>query len=317
MANNNGVVIINQDFTNAWLDLLCECDLKTIGLHSLYSTGGLDGHLHWLLDEKTQRLIERFEQNGFTIEHQLHAVDWLLPRPLFKVYPEWFRQNDAGERTPDWNLCASNPDALAFVETSAYKLALLLRQKSHNYYIWSDDCVNSICKCDACRALCGADQNMIVMQHVLKGLKRYDKDAKLSVLSYQDSLGLPTVKPDKDMFLEFAPVDRNHFSPLDGNDEANRRNRKVLEDSLAVFPASTTRILEYFLDVSLFCKWKREDAGALRLDEKVLRRDVAYYKSLGVGGLTTFTGFIDRNWRRKYGDNDIKTYAKVVHEIFG
>ena len=47
MANNNGVVIINQDFTIDWLDLLAECNLKTVGLHSLYSTGGLDGHLHW------------------------------------------------------------------------------------------------------------------------------------------------------------------------------------------------------------------------------------------------------------------------------
>ena len=317
MANNNGVVIINQDFTIDWLDLLAECNLKTVGLHSLYSTGGLDGHLHWLLRDETQKLIETFETNGFTVEHQLHAVDWLLPRSLFKAYPQWFRQNDEGVRTPDWNLCASNPDALAFVETSAYKLAKLLCQKSHTYYIWSDDCVNSICKCDACRALSGADQNMLIMQHVLKGLKRYDTNARLSVLSYQDSLGLPAIPPHEDMFLEFAPVDRDHFSPLDGENEANKRNRKVLEDSLSIFPAATTRILEYFLDVSLFCGWKRENAGALTLDENVLRRDAAYYKSLGVKGITTFTGFIDRAWRDTYGDGDSKTYAKGVNEIFG
>lgn len=317
MANNNGVVIINQDFTIDWLDLLSECNLKTIGLHSLYSTGGVDGHLNWLLEEKTQRLIEKFEDNGFTVEHQLHAVDWLLPRSLFKVHPEWFRENDEGVRSPDWNLCASNADALAFVETSAYKLALLLNQKSHCYYIWSDDCVNSICKCDACRRLSGADQNMIVMKHVLKGLKRFDKRAQLSVLSYQDSLALPSVKPDADMFLEFAPVDRNHALPIDGDDESNIRNRKVLEDSLGIFPAATTRILEYFLDVSLFCKWKREDAGALELNEEVLRRDLAYYKRLGVKGVSTFTGFIDRDWRNKYGDDDIRMYAKAVNEIFG
>ncbi|MCI8435410.1 MAG: DUF4838 domain-containing protein [Clostridia bacterium] len=317
MANNNGVVIINQDFSIDWMDLLSECNLKTIGLHSLYSTGGLDGHLNWLLNENTQKLLEKFESNGFTIEHQLHAVDWLLPRSLFKVYPEWFRQNDAGERSPDWNLCVSNADALSFVETSAYKLALLLNQKSHRYYIWSDDCPNSICKCESCRALSGADQNMIIMKHVLKGLKRFDKAAKLSVLSYQDSLGLPSIPPDKDMFLEFAPVDRNHFTPIDGDDESNVRNRNVLEDLLKVFPAASTHILEYYLDVSLFCKWKREDARALNLDEKVLRRDAIYYKSLGVEGMTTFTGFIDKNWRRKYGDDDIKTYAKTVNEVFG
>ena len=222
-----GIIILNKDFSREWLPILKESGINTIGFHSLYQFGGVEGHLDWLLNEDTQKLIAEFEANGFEIEHQLHAVDWLLPRSFFKLHPEWFRVNDKGERVNDWNLCVSNREALSFLETSAYKLALLLRQKSHYYYIWSDDCVNSVCYCDRCRRYGGADQNMIIMKHVLKGLKRYDQEAKLSFLSYQDSSDVLTIQPGQDMFLEFAPIGRNHAKALDGNDEANVKARKL------------------------------------------------------------------------------------------
>lgn len=311
-----GIIILNKDFSREWLPILKESGINTIGFHSLYQFGGVEGHLDWLLNEDTQKLIAEFEANGFEIEHQLHAVDWLLPRSFFKLHPEWFRVNDKGERVNDWNLCVSNREALSFLETSAYKLALLLRQKSHYYYIWSDDCVNSVCYCDRCRRYGGADQNMIIMKHVLKGLKRYDQEAKLSFLSYQDSSDVLTIQPDQDMFLEFAPIGRNHAKALDGNDEANVKARKTLEELLKIFPAETTQILEYFLDVSLFCQWKRENAKALDLDAEKLGRDISYYASLGVGGITTFSGFMDGEWRAKYGDGDIRLYGKALDEFF-
>ena len=157
---------------------------------------------------------------------------------------------------------------------------------------------------------------MIIMKHVLKGLKRYDQEAKLSFLSYQDSSDVLTIQPDRDMFLEFAPIGRNHAKALDGNDEANVKARKTLEELLKIFPAETTQILEYFLDVSLFCQWKRENAKALDLDAEKLGRDISYYASLGVGGITTFSGFMDGEWRAKYGDGDIRLYGKALDEFF-
>ncbi len=313
--DKKGIIILNKDFSREWLPILKESKINTVGLHSLYQYGGVEGHLNWLLNEETQRLIAEFERNGFEIEHQLHAVDWLLPRSLFKIHPEWFRVNDKGERVNDWNLCVSNEEALSFLETSAYKLALLLRQKSHDYYIWSDDCINSICFCDRCRGYGGADQNMIVMRHVLKGLKRYDKEAKLSFLSYQDSSDIPSIPPEKDMFLEFAPIGRDHFRTLDSDDEANVKTRSALQKLLKVFPAKTTQILEYFLDVSLFCQWKREEARGLDLDENRLKSDVAWYAALGVAGITTFSGFMDSEWRAKYGDGDVRLYGKILDEF--
>ena len=114
-----GIIIINKDFSIEWLDLLLKSGFNTVGLHSLYQYGGVEGHLNWWVKEETQNLIAEFENKGIVIEHQLHAVDWLLPRSLFETHPEWFRVNDKGERVKDWNLCTSNKEALKFIENSA------------------------------------------------------------------------------------------------------------------------------------------------------------------------------------------------------
>lgn len=309
-----GIILINIELSDAWLELLVKAGFNTVGLHALYQFGGLQGHIDWLQKPETQALLSRFEAAGIAIEHQLHAVDWLLPRSLFQTHPDWFRVDQDGHRVGDWNLCVSNEDALHYLEDAAYRLAALLKQKSHEYYIWGDDCLNATCHCDRCKALSGADQSMIVTNHILRGIRRYDPAAKLSFLAYQDALTVPTVRPDAGVFLEFAPIDRNHHAALTDPDQANAKIRQKLADLLTIFPADNTQILEYFLDVSLFCKWKKEDAAALNLDADRLTSDIRWYADLGVAGITTFAGFIDDDWRQKYGDQDILLYGKVLNE---
>ena len=309
-----GIVVLNKEFTADWLPILKENGINKIAFHALYKYGGLNGHIEWLLQAETQEKIKLFEENGITVEHEMHAVDWLLPRSLFNENPLWFRMNEKGERVSDFNFCVSNEDALKYVENSAFKLAFLLKQKSHRYYIWSDDGIGSLCNCEHCKKYNGADQNMIIMQSVLRGIKRYDPQAKLSFLSYQDSEGLPSIKPDKDMFLEFAPINRNHFSRIDGDDPENVKSRNDLEKLLKIFPASETQILEYFLDVSLYCKWQRENASALKIDKDVIENDVAYYAKSGVGSIVTFACFMDKEWRNKYGLKDIENYGKALKD---
>lgn len=310
-----GVIILNRDFSAEWYDLLKDCNINRIGLHSLYQNGGLQGHLEWLQSPYVCDLIAKFEKGGFEVLNEVHAVDWLLPRKLYEEHKSWFRMNENGERVKDWNFCVSNEDALEYVENSAYNLAVKLKQNSEKYGIWSDDCVNSVCHCEKCSKLNGADQNMIIMKAVLRGLKRYDASAKLGFLSYQDALTVPNIAPDKDMFLEFAPIDRNHFVAMEAADDKNKKNRDVLEKMLKIFSAESAQILEYFLDVSLFCQWKRENAGPLHLSKERLDKDIRYYKSLGIENITTFTGFMDKEWREKFGVKDIEIYGRTINEI--
>lgn len=60
------------------------------------------------------------------MEFEYHATSWLFPREEFQNHSEWFRMDEQGERTQDVNLCPSNPDALAYIETRAELLAGLL-----------------------------------------------------------------------------------------------------------------------------------------------------------------------------------------------
>lgn len=308
-----GIILIYTDLSDQWLELLSKAGFNTVGLHTLYQCGGVQGLLDWLALPETQALLARFEARGITIEYQLHAVDWLLPRNLFDAHPNWFRESD-GRRIGDWNLCVSNEEALSYLEQSAYRLACQLKQKPHDYFIWPDDCLNSICRCGQCSALSGADQSMIITNRILRGLKRYDPQARLSFLAYQDALTIPTIAPEDGVFLEFAPIDRNHHAPLAGDDPANIKVRQMLSGLLDIFPADSAQILEYFLDVSLFCKWKKEDATALNLDEERLASDIGWYRAQGVAGITTFAGFIDAQWLEKYGDDDILLYGNVLNQ---
>ena len=59
-----GIIIINRDFSREWLDLLLKSGFNTVGLHSLYQYGGVEGHLNWWVQEETQNLIAEFEKNG-------------------------------------------------------------------------------------------------------------------------------------------------------------------------------------------------------------------------------------------------------------
>ena len=156
---------------------------------------------------------------------------------------------------------------------------------------------------------------MRIMKHILRGLKRYDPQAKLSFLAYDDSMALPTEKPDEDMFLEFAPIRRNHLQPIDGDDEKNKANREMLLKLLKIFPAGSARVLEYFLDVSLYCDWDREKAAAIPFDEARVRRDLEFYRSAGIERTTTFAVFMDDEWRRQYGTDDLMRCGKAMREI--
>lgn len=315
MKGNSSIIIINRDLCEEWLDVLTDCGIATIGLHSLYQYGGIDEFLNWLNRADVRNLLQKFKNTGIEIEYQLHAVNWLLPRGLFSVHPEWFRTDKNGVRVSDWNLCVSSAEALEYIENSAYLLAKMLEQSSHNYYIWGDDCIGSVCYCEKCSKISGADQNMIIMKHVLKGLKRYDKDAKLAFLSYQDSFGTLTVPPEKDMFLEFAPIDRDHFSPICSENEKNRMNCEIFENLGQIFHGDK-HVLEYYLDVSYYCGWKRENLKDLVLDTAVLEEDLKYYKSRGATCLSTFAGFIDGGWLKEFGAEKIKKYAEIVKKYF-
>ncbi len=83
---------------------------------------------------------------------------YLLPADEFETHPEWFRMTEEGERTPDFNLCASNEEALDYFAEQAAALAKKLYRNSDRYFLWLDDVKNSSCHCPQCQKLTPSDQ---------------------------------------------------------------------------------------------------------------------------------------------------------------
>ena len=309
MKSKRSIVILYRDLCDAWIDLLQRGHFTTLGAHFVPALFEMEGYLDWLQTEGKQRL-DAIRACGIEVEHELHALRYLLPRELFDEHPEYFRVNSKGERTPKHNCCVSNGEALAIVEERAYALAEALGQTGHRYYLWSDDAKDAWCHCEHCRSLSASDQNLLFLTSVLKGLRRYDPCAELCYLAYQEMLTPPTLPIPDGVFLEFAPIKRDLSLPLTA--EENRSTRESIERLLTVFPAEKAEILEYWLDVSLYARWGEFPVKRIPLYPEVLEADFAYYTSLGIGTIKTFGAFMDEDYLNTYGDREIVAYGEIL-----
>lgn len=311
MDRKKGIVILYRDVCSEWLDLLCKEGIDTLGLHFIPDRFEMDGYLDWLSREGGE-WIKQAEENGLCVEHELHALRYLLPRALFEEHPEYFRVNAEGERTAKHNACVSSEEGMAIVEERACALAFALKQKGHRYYWWSDDVSDAWCHCERCRSLTSSDQNLLFLSHVLNGLRRYDPQAELCYLAYHDTITPPHLPIPEGIFLEFAPIKRDLSKPL--TDEVNRPTREAIESLLRVFDPSRAEILEYWLDVSLYCKWGKLPIERVPNRPEVWQADFAYYTSLGISKIKTFGAFVDRDYFDRFGNQEIVSYAKILNQ---
>ncbi len=312
--DKRGVVILREDLCPEWLDWMKAGRLNVLGLHELPSKGNgfTEKMLLWLEDTQNRALIEKFEKEGITVEFELHAMSWLLPREYFEKHPEWFRINAEGVRTNDLNLCPSSAEALAVVRENSQKLAFLLKQNSKLYHFWPDDAISSVCNCEKCKSFSGSDQSVIIMNEILKGIREYDSEARLSYLAYADALDLPTVAPDKGLFLEFAPMSRDHTKPITFKERPeNIKYVELLKNLLNIFSASETEILEYWLDNALYSGYTRPPVKVPFYPD-VAESDAAFYKSLGINYITTFASFIGKEYLELHGLPPIKEYGDIL-----
>jgi len=322
METTKGVVILYEDLCGDWIRLARDGRLTSIGVHKLaYQSGAqsVDELLSALDAPGGRRHVDALTDAGVRVEYELHAMAWLLPRDRFAAEPELFRQNEAGERVPDWNLCPSNPAALETVAENACRLAKRLRQASHRYYLWTDDAPRAICRCPKCTAagLNGSDQQILITNAIAEGLRAYDSEAKAAYLAYADAKSVPTLPPAANVFLEFAPMDRNHEKPITSPDEpAGAGYCRLLSALLRVFPAAESEVLEYWLDDVMFSK-SRKPAIRVPFYADVAEADTAYYTAQGIRRIKCFASFLDAEYVQMYGDPPIRQYGDILAKYLG
>ncbi len=316
MIQRRGVIIHPHELSESWLKQAQVLQLNVLGLHP---PGGPDAasNLAMMLEDlrtqRMQRLLDQAQTMGLTIEYEMHAVSYLLPRSLFASHPDLFRMNEKGERTPDFNLCASSRQALESLAESAARLAALLPSASHRYYFWLDDVTQSSCHCPHCRDLTPSDQQLLCVHAMLDGIRSVDPKASLAYIAYLDALRPPkSVQPAPGVFLEYAPIKRRLDASLnDPRCAENQHECAPLPALLQSFGRQGAQVLEYWLDNSLLSGWKLPPKP-YKLQSDVLRSDVAYYRSLGFQSITSFACYLGAEYVALHGEPDLSDYGKVL-----
>ena len=300
-----GVVVSARDLSGAfdWPRLAREAGLNTVATHI-----GPRDVMPFMQSGRGARFVDACARNGLQIEHELHAIDWLLPRTMFASEPSFFRMNAKGKRTPDSNCCPSNPFALEIIAGRAVEVARVCRSTTGRYFFWMTD-NGEKCNCRKCSPLTGAEQAVIVENAIVRALRaEIDPNATLAHLAYQFTMDPPRfVKPDPALFLEFAPIERWRFNGKRRRDPLSKDSPWLenLDRLLEVFPAATAQVLEYWLDASLFSGW-RKPLIRIPWNADKTREEIAIYRRRGIRNFTTFAVNVDDDYVADFGPSSLE-----------
>ncbi|MBR4960120.1 MAG: DUF4838 domain-containing protein [Clostridia bacterium] len=319
MFRERGIVIHAEDCINDyWADRLTGegLHLNVLGVHP---AGGHDAHqtmeqaIRMLSTPEWAKFASRMDKAGIAIEFEMHALSWMLEREKFDTHPHWFREDADGNRTAQFNCCASEPEVLEYIRERACALAKIFVPDTNKYYFWIDDVASAGCQCEKCRSLTPADQCMILTNAIAEGLEAGRSGAKQSYLAYCATLTPPKIAPRHNVFLEYAPIQRDHDRPLNAPDcPKNAGEIATLSELLAYFGKTDAKVLDYWMDNSLFSSWKRPPKE-FHLREAVCRADAAMYRELGFDAVTSFGCFLGQDYAELYGDTPLAVYDGILY----
>lgn len=310
-----GIVLYPSDILSLgageWVRLLEGNHLNLLGIHADSRHETLPKLKSFLDSEEGRNLLRECRKRNIDIEFELHILREILPRELFDDHPEYFRMDSTGKRQREFNMCFTSDEAYREIENNLSGLLQWLKPTTHRYFLWTDDVNNAFCHCPSCARYSESEQALIYENRLLSILKKTDPMAKVAHLAYVNTLKAPQkVIPEQGVFLEYAPIARDYSKPLP------EVHLSHLKENLKVFPASTAHILEYWLDVSMFSRWDRHDLKRIPWDQQNCRRDVALYRKLGIGSITTFGAWMNRDYIRQYGsqhrDQMLNEYGKAL-----
>lgn len=309
-------LLINpEELSKSWIDKFCKLNYTVLGIHpkagkkSCYYMKEL---INMQDDIEYRTKIDYALEKGLEIEYECHAMGYLLPRELFIAHPEYFREDSNGIRTNDYNLCVSNKEALDIVCENALSLAKKLYGSNHNYYFWCDDVKEeSTCMCSKCRNYSESDKNLIVINEIAKKLKSEIKDAKVAYLAYQKTLYVPEkIKPEDNVILEYAPIERKMDIPYIEQGEDNIKNIKSL---LEYFGKKDSKVLEYWTDNSLFSSWTKPEKE-YKPNYYVIEKDISLYSKLGFEYISAFACYLGEDYIKMYGEADIPSFSDIYEK---
>ncbi len=306
----SSLLIHTDELSKKWIDRMSNNNITTLGIHPC---GGGNAHLtladliEHLESDEYRSLLDYAAAKGLRIEFEMHSMRYLLPESMFSAHAEWFRMNYEGVRCSDLNCCASNIEALDYISENAAQLAKKLYRGTNRYYFWLDDAKDSFCHCPECRKLSASDQQIKILNHILRRIKKDNPNAELSYLAYFDTIKPPVqIIPEDGIFLEYAPYERDFHAPIEYN-----KQTEFLNALLNFFGSKGAKVLDYWYDNSLFSGYKKPPK-LFCPDKSVIAADTAYYRSLGFEEISCFACFLGEDYEALYGEPDISDFKMFI-----
>jgi hypothetical protein len=313
----SGLVLLFDEADTFMARQLQDVPVDYIGIHPWgggRAAEGIEKTIAYINTREYGEFADILRQSGKRLEFEAHAHSWLFPKSLFSEHPHWFREDAAGRRTADFNMCVSNKDALDYLADRSARLAKLLVPDSSKYYWWADDAGGDcFCHCRQCSGLSASDQYLIWCNTVLSGIRATDAGAALCYLAYLGTMQAPRkIRPGEGIFLEYAPINRDSFIPINhAGCEKNRNETSTLPALLDYFGTKDSRVLEYWLTNDRFSHWTKP-MRKLQFDPEIMAKDAAYYRSLNFESITTFACWIAKEYQQEYSPPDFMTYANIL-----
>ena len=296
------LLIHPEELSKKWIDRMVSGGMDCLGIHPV---GGREAHLRLaalLAEMQTDAFRAKLDdaaEKGLEIEYEMHCGSYLVPRELFAEHPEYFRVDKNGVRTNDRNFCPSNEAALELAADRAGKLAKSLYRSAHRFYFWLDDARDSRCHCKACARYTASDQQLLILNRLLREIKKDFPDARMAYLAYFETAAPPVkLRPDEGIFLEYAPFDRDMTKSSACVPDTEKENQKKL---LQFFGTKDAKVLEYWYDNSLFSGWKKPPKK-LAVDRGLVSESVDYYKGLGFENISSFACYLGEDYEQLHGD---------------
>ncbi|MBQ2977722.1 MAG: DUF4838 domain-containing protein [Clostridia bacterium] len=301
-----------EELDSIWLEQCKQTHVNHLGLHPVGGKNAdetLEKMLALFSTPEYQQLFNQAAQMGIDITCEMHALRYLLPQEQLEKHPDWQRVNQQGERTSDYNFCCSNQDALNYVAQSAVALLHRLPFAPRRVAFWLDDAQDAFCHCEKCAHLSPSDQQLIILNAMLDALRAVHSNILLPYLAYYEALPAPTqIKPHEGIYLEFAPYKRDITRPInDPGCPENEQQHRHLANLLKFFGQAHATVLDYWYDNSLFSGYQKPPKE-LHVDPRVVKTDIAYYRSLGFQHISSFACYLGADYRALYGLPDLSAF---------